>query len=321
MTRTLLWAVLALAAAAQDLAPLFADEKDLDDECGAEGDQEACALSAIQKRSAVFEEPASLDFADEQLTNKTSEEDEVPGPADPALVRYQPEELGASPDEEPVLGSAPLRHYAWNCWHACGRKSGSCPGFCGEGNACCRWHVGGPPECHQVKYWPVIHMHTCVKTRHSSPSLVPGAPSAPVTGGTMTLYHMTSPESAKDILNSNFRVGGGGWCGAVIYLVNQPYLPKTKWNPQTTHGGAWIQLTVNTGKMCDMHRTCNDGQSGGCCTGADGGKGAMGAAKAGCNSIKWNPGDGDEYIIWNSAQIVSKKLYKCDAPDYKSVFR
>ena len=38
-----------------------------------------------------------------------------------------------------------------DCWNPCRQRSGFCPGFCGEGFACCRKDFlgpgGNPPEC------------------------------------------------------------------------------------------------------------------------------------------------------------------------------
>merc|ERR1712187_417782 len=106
-----------------------------------------------------------------------------------------------------------------------------------------------------------------------------------------------------------------------IYLINKPFLPKSKWDPKTTKGGAYIEAQVEFGKMCDMVRTCNSGLSGQCCTyQATGGHGTTGAAAAGCNSILWNPGDGNEWIIWDSKQVLSTKLYKCYQPECSQLF-
>ena len=38
---------------------------------------------------------------------------------------------------------------------------GSCPHFCGPGNACCRYRFRGPAECMGVGFWPTLSFHTC----------------------------------------------------------------------------------------------------------------------------------------------------------------
>jgi len=123
---------------------------------------------------------------------------------------------------------------------------------------------------------------------------------------------MTSPRAAKSIIAGNFRPGHSGWCGGAIYMIDHPHLKRSKYNPHTTQTGAYVQAEVDLGKLCRMQRTCNNGASGKCCTyPATRGHSTWGAQNAGCNSIIWNPGDGDEYIIWHPDQVKSKKLYKC----------
>eukprot|EP00930_Biecheleria_cincta_P096998 TRINITY_DN88755_c0_g1_i1.p1 TRINITY_DN88755_c0_g1~~TRINITY_DN88755_c0_g1_i1.p1 ORF type:complete len:695 (+),score=100.33 TRINITY_DN88755_c0_g1_i1:129-2087(+) len=56
-------------------------------------------------------------------------------------------------------------HYAQNCWSPCGRKPGFCEGFCGKGNACCRYgRASDPEECKSANFFPVRGWHTCVTT-------------------------------------------------------------------------------------------------------------------------------------------------------------
>jgi len=50
------------------------------------------------------------------------------------------------------------------CWYKCG-GAGFCDNYCGPNNACCRYMASGnPPECHSVRWWPVLTFHTCVQT-------------------------------------------------------------------------------------------------------------------------------------------------------------
>ncbi|CAE7375952.1 UREG, partial [Symbiodinium pilosum] len=77
----------------------------------------------------------------------------------------------------------------------------SCSNYCGPGNACCRWRAHhDPPECRSVKWWPVIHWHTCVMTSHASQEPASNQPGATgnadcsnraAGGEVITVYHQT----------------------------------------------------------------------------------------------------------------------------------
>jgi len=126
----------------------------------------------------------------------------------------------------------------------------------------------------------------------------------------MTLYHTTSSTVAEAIVASNFRPGSKGWCGGAIYFLDFPGLPKSKMAP-VSQTGAVIEAIVDLGKICVIEKPagCQDGISGKCCPAPNGaGFGTGAAAQAGCNSIKWNPGDGWEYIIWEPERVLSKKV-------------
>eukprot|EP00440_Ansanella_granifera_P028237 gb/GFBE01030683.1/.p1 GENE.gb/GFBE01030683.1/~~gb/GFBE01030683.1/.p1 ORF type:complete len:333 (+),score=40.66 gb/GFBE01030683.1/:1-999(+) len=130
---------------------------------------------------------------------------------------------------------------------------------------------------------------------------VSGAGSGGSVGGpVMTLYHTTSPGIANEILRSNFKPGRAGWCGGAIYFINTPVLPRSKYAPGITQSGAIIEARVRMGKIARMGRHC-DGM---------GGRGVHAASSHGYNSIIFNPGDGDEFIVWHSSQIISKRRYK-----------
>lgn len=115
-----------------------------DDECmGA-----SCAANALQLQGAALS------------TNWLAEEDpknnSVGGCADCMMSNSE----GI---DDAMLGAGPrIWHYAQNCWRPCGSKSGSCPHFCGPGNACCRYRFSGPAECMGIGFWPTLSFHTCV---------------------------------------------------------------------------------------------------------------------------------------------------------------
>jgi len=130
----------------------------------------------------------------------------------------------------------------------------------------------------------------------------------------MTLYHTTSPEIADLIVAGNFKPGSSGWCGGATYFVDYPGLAKSKISPQYSSLGAVIEAKVDLGTMCLSKRPddCNDASAeadGKCCPMTGGGMGIAGAKEAHCNSIRFDPGDGNEYIVWNPDQVLSKKIW------------
>lgn len=307
---------------------------DQNDECASDASGNSCALNALQHRGAIEEVPEETEdpgmlTCDPVCKTQTVTNDYLPEPTETKEGDGE-DELGAS------MGSSYIRHYAQDCWRRCGH-SGWCPNYCGEGNACCRWGFKGkdPAECAHVHFWPILHAHTCVhpQVHHSSaPTLSPAvSPSTPVSNaagldGTniQTMYQMTSPANAKSILGSKLHAGSVGWCGGAIYVMNKPLLQHSKFNPKTTTTGAWLAIEIDMGKMCRMSRPprCNDGATGYCCKGPDQEVhyGTKGAAAAGCNSIVFNPGDGDEWNIWDASQIKSKKLHSCTTPECAQLF-
>jgi len=114
-----------------------------------------------------------------------------------------------------------------------------------------------------------------------------------------TLYHTTSPDIANRILHSSFHPGNSGWCGGAIYFVDTPYLPRSKYGPQT-QSGAVIKAVVDLGRMAYMDHHCHSGF----------GSGMGAAARAGFNSIRFDPGDGNEYVILSSSRILYMQRYK-----------
>lgn len=120
-------------------------------------------------------------------------------------------------------------------------------------------------------------------------------------GQTMTLYHTTSRAAAKAIVATGFRPGHSGWCGGAIYFINYPYLPGSKYAPGITQSGAILVAQVKMGRMAThFNKHCR----------GYGGKGKWAARRTGHSSIRFNPGDGDEYIIWDPKQVVSVRVYQ-----------
>eukprot|EP00931_Biecheleriopsis_adriatica_P024558 TRINITY_DN15268_c0_g1_i2.p1 TRINITY_DN15268_c0_g1~~TRINITY_DN15268_c0_g1_i2.p1 ORF type:complete len:381 (+),score=65.13 TRINITY_DN15268_c0_g1_i2:98-1144(+) len=302
------------------------------DECAFGASGNSCALNALQHKGVLTEgdpdgtETPGMLTCDPVCKTPEVSEDDLAEPKEPKKSADGEEELGAS------MGSSYIRHYARDCWKHCG-GAGWCPNYCGDGNACCRWGFRGrdPAECSTVHFWPILHTHTCVHSHSHHDTATTPAPSTPVStassaDGTniQTMYQMTSPENAKSILGSKIHAGHVGWCGGAIYLMSQPFLARSKWDPKTTTSGAWLEIQVDMGKMCRMSRppNCNDGATGWCCKGPgqENHYGTKGATAAGCNSIIFNPGDGDEWNIWDSSLIKSKKLHSCTGPECAKLF-
>jgi len=312
-----------------------------DDECAiGEHGSSSCALNALQHRGVLTKsedqevpqgtkDPGMIS-CDPVCKTRDVTEDDIAEPEKTEKAADGENELGAS------MGASYIRHYARNCWKRCG-GAGWCPHYCGEGNACCRWgfRARDPPECSSVHFWPILHAHTCVHSHsHRAASLpilhtpevsVPVSTASSADGTNIqTMYQQTSPENAKSILGSKIHAGHVGWCGGAIYLMDKPFLARSKWDPKTTTSGAWLEIQVDMGKMCRMSRPpkCNDGATGWCCKGPDQENhyGTKGATAAGCNSIIFNPGDGDEWNIWDASLIKSKKLHSCTEPECAKLF-
>mmetsp|Transcript_92944 Transcript_92944/g.240083 ORF Transcript_92944/g.240083 Transcript_92944/m.240083 type:complete len:201 (+) Transcript_92944:86-688(+) len=111
----------------------------------------------------------------------------------------------------------------------------------------------------------------------------------------MTLYHLTSPEIADKILVEGFRPGSFGFCGGAIYFMNTPHIPITKVLLPTSHHGAIVEARVDMGRMKTIwNHYCGGWQT---------------ALTMGFNSIKFNPGDGDEFIIYDKHRVISTRRW------------
>jgi len=116
----------------------------------------------------------------------------------------------------------------------------------------------------------------------------------------MTLYHTTSVNAAMAIVKTGFRPGHSGWCGGAIYFIDHPHLPQSKYAPEITQAGAVLEAKVDMGRMAHMGHRCGTWR----------GRGTGVAARSGHQSIRFNPGDGDEYVIWDPKQVLSIRIYE-----------
>jgi len=128
-----------------------------------------------------------------------------------------------------------------------------------------------------------------------------GAPATTVTttwvdftteGGVKTMYHMTSPSAAEAILASSFRPGSSGWCGGAIYFSPTPNIPDSKLGPDSQRG-AIIEAQVDLGTMRHLNSACLNQEE----------------ARNCCDSITFNPGDGEEYLVFSADRVISMSRY------------
>jgi len=119
-----------------------------------------------------------------------------------------------------------------------------------------------------------------------------GPAPAPVHGNIMTLYHTTSRDIAKKILASGFRPGRAGWCGGAIYFYNSPHMPRSKLGPDS-HDGAMIEAKVDMGRMAHLNSECSGHSD----------------AERHYDSITFNPGDGNEFVIFSNDRVISMRRY------------
>jgi hypothetical protein len=142
------------------------------------------------------------------------------------------------------------------------------------------------------------------------------SPSSPA--NIMTLYHVTSPTFGRSILQTGFRPGHTGWCGAGIYFATTAQATNWKAIGPDSHKGFMIEAHVNVGRIKSMPPKCYTSYM--CATSDCLPRFNPGPQleQEGFDSIFFNPGDGPEYVVFRSAQIVSMKgyLYKSDGKIY-----
>eukprot|EP00930_Biecheleria_cincta_P054423 TRINITY_DN4053_c0_g1_i1.p1 TRINITY_DN4053_c0_g1~~TRINITY_DN4053_c0_g1_i1.p1 ORF type:complete len:174 (+),score=23.62 TRINITY_DN4053_c0_g1_i1:605-1126(+) len=161
-----------------------------------------------------------------------------------------------------------------------------------------------PVECKSVRFWPIVHAHTCVHPLYVRPPPAAvggtgtGCDGRSTDGQIMTLYHQTSCEIGPLILDGGFHLGRSGWCGGGIYFATTPKATESKAIGQDSHQGFMIEAQVMVGKLGRGDRHCKiDGHV------------LVGEKlhEAGFDSATFNPGDGDEYVVYCSSQVVSVK--------------
>jgi len=110
-----------------------------------------------------------------------------------------------------------------------------------------------------------------------------------------TLYHLTSPHICQLIKQGGFKPGSNGWCGGAIYFATSVKSVWTKAVGVNSHTGCLLQVKVDVGKVKNMPPTCDLHMT----------KDKLYATKH--SSIRFNPGDGIEYVIFDPRQVLSVK--------------
>jgi len=150
-----------------------------------------------------------------------------------------------------------------------------------------RWHYVGHHHHHHHHYQPQPQPHP------------QPAPSPPPSGGgnyhgnVMTLFHQTSMEICKLIKQNGFRPGSAGWCGGAIYFATSPQATNTKAIGTRSHLGCMVTAKVDVGKVKVLNKQC-------------GGHGN--ARHDGFDCVRFNPGDGDEFVIWDTRRVKSVSI-------------
>lgn len=109
-------------------------------------------------------------------------------------------------------------------------------------------------------------------------------------------YHQTSKEICEQIMQSNFRLGHGGWCGGGIYFATSPEATVRKAIAPSSNDGCMIEATIDVGKQKHFPR-------GACCV-----KNQEQLNKMKSDSVIYHAGDGDEIVVYDPARVVSKEV-------------
>jgi len=119
--------------------------------------------------------------------------------------------------------------------------------------------------------------------------------------GGVPLYHQTSPEIAAMIMRTGFKPGSAGWCGGAIYFAQNPKATFTKAIGTQSHTGVILQANVNLGRVCKMAKHCDMSMT------------PQKANAMGCDTIEFNPGDGNEFVIYDSRRVKAiKPIWSAD---------
>eukprot|EP00438_Fugacium_kawagutii_P033659 Skav204056 [mRNA] locus=scaffold3:392026:395953:- [translate_table: standard] len=134
-------------------------------------------------------------------------------------------------------------------------------------------------------------------------------------GGLWRLYHVTSPSVGPRILEHGFKSGHAGWCGGAIYFGNSAQETKWKAVGEDSHQGFLIEAMVDVGHVKKMPWNCYTSTK--CIETHPGFQGHIGCLSRhyygntlrheGYDSIVFNPGDGNEIVIWDKHRVKSMR--------------
>jgi len=112
-------------------------------------------------------------------------------------------------------------------------------------------------------------------------------------GKVLVLFHQTSPGAGPLILQNGFKLGTEGWCGGGIYFATSPQATYRKAIGPESHHGYIVGARVNVGRVKYMGSSCDRSMTG------------LKLWLLGYDSIHFNPGDGDEYVVYSKHRILS----------------
>jgi len=116
-------------------------------------------------------------------------------------------------------------------------------------------------------------------------------------GEVLTLYHQTSAEIAALILEGGFKPGKLGWCGGGIYFAVKPWETYHKAIGPDSHLGFILEAKVDLGKVRHMSPTCDRSMT------------AERMFRDGYDTVRFNPGDGDEIVVYSQDSILSVRHF------------
>lgn len=202
-----------------------------------------------------------------------------------ALMRNQAMEAEAAANSSRAMADAPLSAQGSSSWMHWGT--------CATGN-CGAYQPGGPCQCNSAC---TRHRNCCLDRWlwcwAPAPAPVGPAPSPGGGGHIMTLYHQTSPSACSLIIQNGFRPGSVGWCGGGIYFATSAKATFTKAIGPDSHQGCILRATVDVGRVKYLSRTCDRSLNG------------AEVASQGHDSVSFDPGDGQEYVVYSKSRVIS----------------
>eukprot|EP00439_Symbiodinium_sp_Y106_P019183 s8152_g2.t1 len=114
--------------------------------------------------------------------------------------------------------------------------------------------------------------------------------------GLVTAFHQTSPKACKLIVASAFRPGSDGHCGGAIYFAMSPEATKTKAIGNDSQSGCVIEAKVDVGRVKYESANCGHKWN------------KQEFLGTGYDSIRFDPGDGEEVVIFDSWRVKSMRI-------------